>query len=127
MRATDGDTYLGGEDFDHRLIDQLCDEFLARDTASTCATTAWRCSACKEQAEKAKHELSSSLETEINLPFIAADATGPKHLVRTLKRSELEILVGDLIERTLEPCAAGARRRRAHASATSTRSCWSAA
>ena len=58
----------------------------------------------KEQAEKAKHELSSALETEVNLPFIAADASGPKHLVTTLKRSELEILVSELVEKTLGPC-----------------------
>ncbi len=104
VRATNGDTYLGGEDFDHRLIDHLCDKFLA-DTKIDLRHDRMALQRLKEQSEKAKHELSSSLNTEINLPFIAADSTGPKHLVMTLKRSDLEILVVDLIERTLEPCA----------------------
>ncbi len=104
VRATNGDTYLGGEDFDHRLIDFLCDTF-ARDTGIDLRTDRMALQRLKEQAEKAKHELSSSLSTEINLPFIAADATGPKHLVLTLKRSDLEIMVMDLIEQSLEPCA----------------------
>jgi molecular chaperone DnaK len=104
VRATNGDTYLGGEDFDHRLIDHLCDKFKA-DTKIDLKADRMALQRLKEQAEKAKHELSSSLSTEINLPFIAADSTGPKHLVLTLKRSDLEILVVDLIEKTLEPCA----------------------
>ncbi len=104
VRATNGDTYLGGEDFDHRLIDYLCDKFL-KDTGIDLRHDRMALQRLKEQSEKAKHELSSSLSTEINLPFIAADSTGPKHLVMTLKRSDLEILVVDLIERTLEPCA----------------------
>ncbi len=103
VRATNGDTYLGGEDFDHRLIDHLCDKF-QKDTGLDLRTDRMALQRLKEQAEKAKHELSSSLSTEINLPFIAADSTGPKHLVLTLKRSEFEILVVDLIEKTLEPC-----------------------
>ncbi len=103
VRATNGDTYLGGEDFDHRLIDHLCDRFL-KDTQIDLRHDRMALQRLKEQAEKAKHELSSSLTTEINLPFIAADSTGPKHLVLTLKRSDLEILVVDLIEKTLEPC-----------------------
>jgi len=103
VRATHGDTYLGGEDFDHRLIDHLCDRFL-RDTKIDLRKDRMALQRLKEQAEKAKHELSSSLSTEINLPFIAADATGPKHLVLTLKRSEFEIMVVDLIEKSLEPC-----------------------
>jgi molecular chaperone DnaK len=103
VRATNGDTYLGGEDFDHRLIEWLCDRF-ERDTGINLRHDRMALQRLKEQAEKAKHELSSSLTTEINLPFIAADATGPKHLVLTLKRSELEIMVVDLIEKSLEPC-----------------------
>jgi molecular chaperone DnaK len=103
VRATHGDTYLGGEDFDHRLLETLCDRF-QRDTNIDLRRDRMALQRIKEQAEKAKHELSSSLSTEINLPFIAADATGPKHLVLTLKRSDLEILVLDLIEKSLEPC-----------------------
>ena len=104
VRATNGDTYLGGEDFDHRLIEFLCDRFVA-DTGINLRGDRMALQRLKEQAEKAKHELSSSLSTEINLPFIAADATGPKHLELTLKRSDLEIMVMDLIEQSLEPCA----------------------
>ncbi|HEX5659385.1 MAG TPA: molecular chaperone DnaK, partial [Polyangiales bacterium] len=103
VRATHGDTYLGGEDFDHRLIDSLCERFL-KETNIDLRRDRMALQRLKEQAEKAKHELSSSLSTEINLPFIAADASGPKHLVLTLKRSEFEILVVDLIEKSLEPC-----------------------
>ncbi|MBW2465616.1 MAG: molecular chaperone DnaK, partial [Deltaproteobacteria bacterium] len=103
VKATSGDTHLGGEDFDNTLMENLAAGFeeehgidLRKDNSAL--------QRLKEQAEKAKQELSSSLETEINLPFIAADATGPKHLVRALKRSEFEIMVGDLVDRTLEPC-----------------------
>jgi molecular chaperone DnaK len=103
VRSTNGDTYLGGEDFDHRLIEHLCDKFL-KDTKIDLRNDRMALQRLKEQAEKAKHELSSSLSTEINLPFIAADATGPKHLVLTLKRSDFEIMVVDLIENSLEPC-----------------------
>jgi molecular chaperone DnaK len=103
VRATNGDTYLGGEDFDHRLIEHLCEKFV-KDTGLDLRSDRMALQRLKEQAEKAKHELSSSLSTEINLPFIAADSTGPKHLVLTLKRSEFEIMVVDLIEKTLEPC-----------------------
>jgi molecular chaperone DnaK len=103
VRSTNGDTYLGGEDFDHRLIESLCDKF-QKDTKIDLRNDRMALQRLKEQAEKAKHELSSSLSTEINLPFIAADATGPKHLVLTLKRSDFEIMVVDLIEASLEPC-----------------------
>jgi molecular chaperone DnaK len=103
VRATHGDTYLGGEDFDHCLIDALCDRF-QKESGIDLRKDRMALQRLKEQAEKAKHELSSSLSTEINLPFIAADTTGPKHLVLTLKRSEFEILVVDLIEKSLEPC-----------------------
>ncbi len=103
VRATHGDTYLGGEDFDHRLIESLCDRF-QKETGIDLRRDRMALQRLKEQAEKAKHELSSSLSTEINLPFIAADANGPRHLVLTLKRSEFEIMVVDLIEKSLEPC-----------------------
>jgi molecular chaperone DnaK len=103
VRSTNGDTHLGGEDFDHRIMNFLCSEFdkengldLHHDTMAL--------QRLKEAAEKAKHELSSSNETDINLPFITADATGPKHLALTLTRSTLEELTGDLVERSLEPC-----------------------
>jgi molecular chaperone DnaK len=109
VRATNGDTYLGGEDFDHRLIEHLCDVFQREHGGLDLRKDRMALQRLKEQAEKAKHELSSSLSTEINLPFIAADASGPKHLVRTLKRSDLEILVVDLIEKSLEPCAQALR------------------
>ncbi|MBX3269921.1 MAG: molecular chaperone DnaK [Sandaracinaceae bacterium] len=102
--ATNGDTHLGGEDFDAALVDLLAERFLKENPGVDLRVDKVALQRLKEQAERAKHELSSALETEINLPFIAADATGPKHLVTTVKRSELEIRVGDLVERTLEPC-----------------------
>jgi molecular chaperone DnaK len=108
VRATNGDTYLGGEDFDHRLLEHLCDLF-QQEHGIDLRKDRMALQRLKEQAEKAKHELSSSLSTEINLPFIAADASGPKHLVRTLKRSDFEILVVDLIDKSLEPCSQALR------------------
>ncbi len=103
VRATNGDTHLGGEDFDQKLIDVLAEEFIAangidlrRDPVAL--------QRLKEAAEKAKHELSSSTETEVNLPFVAADASGPKHLLREITRAELEKLAAELIERTMGPC-----------------------
>jgi molecular chaperone DnaK len=103
VKSTNGDTFLGGEDFDARVIDYLADEFrkeqgidLRRDKLAL--------QRLKEAAEKAKIELSSSKETEINLPFITADASGPKHLVMKLSRAKLESLVDELITRTLGPC-----------------------
>jgi molecular chaperone DnaK len=103
VRAVGGDTYLGGEDFDDAVIDYLAQKF---ETESGIDLLEDRIALqrLKEQAERARHELSSSLETEINLPFIASDASGPKHLVMTFKRNELELLVEDLVERTLGPC-----------------------
>jgi molecular chaperone DnaK len=102
VRSTSGDTFLGGDDFDMRLIDYLADEFktsngidLRQDRQSL--------QRLKEAAEKAKIELSSMIQTEINLPYITADATGPKHLVMNLTRAKLEQLTGDLIERSLGP------------------------
>ncbi len=103
VKATNGDTFLGGEDFDKRVIDWLADEF-KRDQGIDLRNDKLALQRLKEAAEKAKIELSSAMETEINLPFITADATGPKHLVMKLSRAKLEALVDDLIEKTLEPC-----------------------
>ncbi|OGT10267.1 MAG: molecular chaperone DnaK, partial [Gammaproteobacteria bacterium GWE2_42_36] len=101
--ATNGDTFLGGEDFDKRLIDYLVDEF-KKDSGIDLRNDPLALQRLKESAEKAKIELSSSTQTDINLPYITADATGPKHLNLKLTRAKLESLVGDLIERTIEPC-----------------------
>jgi molecular chaperone DnaK len=105
VKSTNGDTFLGGEDFDSRVIDYLADEF-KRDQGINLRTDKLALQRLKEAAEKAKIELSSSKETEINLPFITADASGPKHMVMKLTRAKLESLVDDLIQRTLGPCAA---------------------
>src|SRR5216110_459615 len=103
VKSTNGDTFLGGEDFDMRLVNYLADEFqkeqgidLRRDKLAL--------QRLKEAAEKAKIELSSTTQTEINLPFITADATGPKHLTMKLTRAKFEALVDDLIQKTIEPC-----------------------
>ncbi|MFE0758780.1 molecular chaperone DnaK [Inquilinus sp. NPDC058860] len=105
VKSTNGDTFLGGEDFDAKIIDYLAEEFkkeqgidLRRDKLAL--------QRLKEAAEKAKIELSSSVQTEVNLPFITADASGPKHLNIKLTRAKLEALVDDLIQRTVEPCRA---------------------
>ena len=103
VKATNGDTFLGGEDFDQRLIDQLAMRFKEQ-TGLDLKRDRMALQRLKEAAERAKHELSSALETEVNLPFITADAKGPKHLAETIDRQTLEQLVGDLIERTIEPC-----------------------
>ena len=105
VKSTNGDTFLGGEDFDARVIDYLADEF-KREQGIDLRSDKLALQRLKEAAEKAKIELSSSKETEINLPFITADATGPKHLVMKLSRAKLESLVDDLIQRTLGPCRA---------------------
>ena len=105
VKSTNGDTFLGGEDFDQRVIDYLADEF-KRDQGIDLRKDKLALQRLKEAAEKAKIELSSAKETEINLPFITADASGPKHLVLKLTRAKLESLVDDLIERTLGPCRA---------------------
>jgi molecular chaperone DnaK len=105
VKSTNGDTFLGGEDFDLRVIDWLADEF-KRDQGIDLRKDKLALQRLKEAAEKAKIELSSSMETEINLPFITADASGPKHLVVKLNRAKLESLVADLMQRTLEPCRA---------------------
>ncbi|HEV7127391.1 MAG TPA: molecular chaperone DnaK [Ktedonobacterales bacterium] len=102
VKATNGDTHLGGDDFDQRVITWLADEF-KRDQGIDLRSDKMALQRLKEAAEKAKKELSSSLQTEINLPFITADASGPKHLTVTLTRAKLEQLVGDLVEKTAEP------------------------
>ena len=105
VKSTNGDTFLGGEDFDNRVIGYLADEF-KREQGIDLRKDKLALQRLKEAAEKAKIELSSSKETEVNLPFITADASGPKHLVMKLSRAKLESLVDDLIERTLAPCRA---------------------
>jgi molecular chaperone DnaK len=108
VKSTNGDTFLGGEDFDARVIDYLASEF-KREQGIDLRTDKLALQRLKEAAEKAKIELSSSKETEINLPFITADASGPKHLLSKLTRAKLEGLVDDLISRTMEPCKAALR------------------
>ncbi len=104
VKATNGDTYLGGEDFDQRVVGFLADEFQKNNGGIDLRRDKMALQRLREAAEKAKHELSSSQETDVNLPFICADATGPKHLVYTLTRGKLEELTDDLIERSLAPC-----------------------
>jgi molecular chaperone DnaK len=103
VKSTNGDTHLGGEDFDQRVIDYLADEF-RKDQGIDLRKDKMALQRLKEAAEKAKIELSSSMETDINLPFITADASGPKHLTMKLTRAKLESLVEDLIEKTVGPC-----------------------
>jgi molecular chaperone DnaK len=103
VKATNGDTFLGGEDFDQRIIDWLAKRF-ADQFGVDLKKDRMALQRLKEAAERAKHELSSAGETEVNLPFICADATGPKHLAETIDRATLEKLCGDLIEKSIEPC-----------------------
>src|SRR5216110_2659398 len=103
VKATNGDTHLGGDDFDQRVMDWIAEEF-KKEHGIDLRKDRMALQRLKEAAEKAKMELSTTLQTEINLPFITADATGPKHLVLTLTRAKLESLVADLVERTLGPC-----------------------
>jgi molecular chaperone DnaK len=103
VKSTNGDTFLGGEDFDKQILDYLADEF-NKENAIDLRKDKLALQRLREAAEKAKIELSSSVQTEVNLPFITADASGPKHLAIKLTRAKLEALVGDLIERTLAPC-----------------------
>jgi molecular chaperone DnaK len=103
VKSTNGDTYLGGDDFDLRVMDWLVDEF-KKDQGIDLRKDRMALQRLKEAAERAKIELSSSQESEINLPFITADASGPKHMVIKLTRAKLEQLVDDLIQRTIEPC-----------------------
>src|SRR4026209_2460681 len=103
VKSTNGDTHLGGDDFDQRVIDWIGEEF-KKEHGIDLRKDRMALQRLKEAAEKARIELSSTIQTEVNLPFITADATGPKHLVMTLTRAKLEALVADLIERTAEPC-----------------------
>ena len=103
VKSTAGDTFLGGEDFDNRIVNYLADEFKKENTVDLREDPLAK-QRLKEAAEKAKIELSNSAQTDINLPFITADKSGPKHLNITLSRSKLESLVEDLIQRTVEPC-----------------------
>jgi len=105
VKSTNGDTFLGGEDFDMRLVEYLADEF-KKENGIDLTNDNMALQRLKEAAEKAKIELSSATQTEINLPFITADASGPKHLTLKLTRAKLEALVGDLLKRTVKPCAA---------------------
>jgi len=103
VKSTNGDTFLGGEDFDIRIVDYLADEFKKENTIDL-RDDNLALQRLKEAAEKAKIELSSAMQTEVNLPFITADQSGPKHLNIKLTRAKLEALVEDLVERTVEPC-----------------------
>ncbi len=102
--STDGDTHLGGDDVDQKIIDWLAEEFKS-DEGLDLRDDAMALQRLREAAEKAKIELSASSQTEINLPYVTATASGPKHLVRTLSRSKFEQLIADLVKRTIEPCA----------------------
>src|SRR5690606_15545393 len=104
VKSTDGDVHLGGDDFDQVIIDWLVQEFKDDNSGFDLTKDAMALQRLKEAAEKAKVELSSSTSTEINLPYITADATGPKHLVRTLSRAKFEQLADSLIKRTIDPC-----------------------
>ena len=105
VKSTNGDTFLGGEDFDMRLVNYLADEF-KKENGIDLRGDKLALQRLKEAAEKAKIELSSSSQTEVNLPFITADASGPKHLTMKITRAKLEALVEDLIQRTIDPCKA---------------------
>jgi len=103
VKSTNGDTHLGGDDFDQRVMDWLCDEF-KKDQGIDLRQDKIALQRLKEAAEKAKSELSTVQQTEVNLPFVTADASGPKHLNITLTRAKLEQLAGDLVEKSIEPC-----------------------
>ncbi len=103
VKSTHGDTHLGGDDFDQRIISWIIDEF-KKDQGIDLSNDQLALQRLKESAEKAKHELSTTTETEINQPFITTDDSGPKHLVIKMTRAKLEEIVGDLVEKTLEPC-----------------------
>ena len=115
VKSTSGDTFLGGEDFDNRIIDYLADEF-KKENGVDLREDPLAKQRLKEGAEKAKIELSNSSQTEINLPFITADKSGPKHLNISLSRSKLESLVEDLIEKTVKPCETALKDSRLNAS-----------
>jgi molecular chaperone DnaK len=115
VKSTNGDTHLGGEDFDQRLMEYLADEF-KKDQGIDLRNDKMALQRLKEAAEKAKMELSSSMETDVNLPFITADASGPKHLNIKLTRAKLEAIVADLIEKTVPPCMTALRDSKLSAS-----------
>ncbi|HAJ44958.1 MAG TPA: molecular chaperone DnaK, partial [Alphaproteobacteria bacterium] len=115
VKATNGDTFLGGEDFDMRLVDYLADEF-RKDQGIDLRKDRLALQRLKEAAEKAKIELSTTNQTEINLPFITADASGPKHLNMKLTRAKLEALVDDLVQKTIPPLKACLKDARLSAS-----------
>jgi molecular chaperone DnaK len=108
VRSTNGDTYLGGDNFDERIINWIADEF-KKESGIDLRNDRQALQRLKEGAERAKIELSSTLNTEINLPFVTADASGPKHLNMTLTRAKMEDLTRDLVERSIEPCRAALR------------------
>src|SRR3981189_1145803 len=116
VKATNGDTFLGGEDFDKRIMDYLADEF-RKENGIDLRKDRLALQRLKDAAEKAKIELSSATQTEVNLPFITADQNGPKHLAIKLSRAKLEALVDDLIQRTIEPCKAALKDAGLQASA----------
>ena len=126
VKSTNGDTHLGGDDFDQRVIDWMVAEFKKSDGIDL-GKDRMALQRLKEAAEKAKIELSTVMETDINLPFITADQTGPKHLQMKLTRAKFEQLVDDLLQRSMAPVQAGARRRGRSSRRTSTKSCSSAA
>ena len=103
VKSTNGDTFLGGEDFDMRLVGYLADEF-QKEQGINLRTDKLALQRLKEAAENAKIELSSTIQTEINLPFITADQSGPKHFAIKLTRAKFEALVDDLVQKTVEPC-----------------------
>src|SRR5205085_9584585 len=102
VKSTNGDTFLGGEDFDQKLVNYLADEF-KKESGIDLRSDRLALQRLKEAAEKAKIELSSAMQTEVNLPFITADASGPKHLTMKITRAKLEALVDELIQRTIAP------------------------
>ena len=103
VKSTNGDTFLGGEDFDQYIIDYLADEF-KKENGIDLREDKLALQRLKEAGEKAKIELSSAVETDVNLPFVTADQSGPKHLNMKLTRAKLEALVDELVQRTIEPC-----------------------
>ncbi len=125
VKSTNGDTFLGGEDFDNRIVEYLTSEF-KKEQGIDLTKDKLALQRLKEAAEKAKIELSSATQTEINLPYITADNTGPKHLALKLSRAKFESLVDDLVQRTIEPCRK-ALKDAASRPPRSTRWCWSAA
>ena len=128
VQATNGDTFLGGEDFDQRIIDWLAEQLHRQRTASTCARTGWRCSGSRRRPSAPSTSSPRRTETEVNLPFITADATGPKHLTETLDRAASSRRWStDLIERTLEPCRIALKDAGLDHRSRSTRCSWWAA